>query len=226
MNLLELNEKLLVGKKKAVKVPKITDSHLTEFKSLLAISRNMSSNFEVLEDANAFFKMFPDVKKLIGAKLCVEVFYACKLGYMYEGIPNKLLYILTKALNQNNREFVNLALNSAVNLLKPYADSSFTCGEEVVTTKDVIENIVGHSVQLITSSTPKVKLRGYYEVYIPNVERIALFPIDIGDMLSYADCERLSFDIGKGIMLDDVPVRILNNRIGVTKDDFDLRDCI
>lgn len=226
MNLVEMNDKILTGKKNVVQVPTVTQENLTQFKSLMAISKLTESAFDSLEDANAFYKMFPYIKKLIGTNICVEVFYACKLGYYYENIPAKLTFILNKAVRVNGKENINATLNPAVNLLRTYAENAYEFGGKTITVKDVIENIVGAPVSLISSSTPKIKSNGCWEVFIPNAERVALFPDDIGSMLSYSDCEKLEFDIGKGIMLEGIPIRTFNNRIGITKDDFDLRECI
>ena len=225
MNLIEMNDKLLISKKKTVTIKEIPQEKLIEFKSLIAISKTVESAFETIEDANAFYKMFPYIKKLIGSNICVEVFYACKLGYFYSGIPAKLLFILNKAIRSGDRMHINATLNKAVNLLRTYCDSQWKTDENVITMKDVIENIVGEPVNLITSSTLKVQAKDCWEVYIKDAERVALVPNDIATMLSYGDCEKLQFDIGKGIVLGDVPIRTLNNRIGITKDDFDLREC-
>lgn len=225
MNLLEMNDKILVPKKKVTKVAEIKQDKLVDFKTLVAMSKMTESAFDVLEDANAFYKMFPDIKKLIGANICVEVFYACKLGYYYEGIPTKLLFILNKTVKVNGREHINKALNPAVTLLRSYVDNAYQYSGEKITVKDVLENIIGEPVALLTTSELKVKSSDCWEVYIKDAERVALLPEDIASMLSYSDCEKLSFDIGKGIMLEDIPVRTLNNRLGITRDDFDLREC-
>ena len=225
MNLIEMNDKIMGGKKKAVKVAEVSQEKLIEFKSLVSISKMAESAFDTLEDANAFYKMFPYIKKIIGTNICVEVFYACKLGHFYSGIPAKLTFILEKAVRTGDKQHINAMLNPAVNLLRTYADASWKFDGQQVTMKDVLENIVGAPVTLLTSSTLKVQSKDCWEVYIKDAERVALFPNDIATMISYGDCEKLHFDIGKGILLGDIPVRTLNNRIGITKDEFDLREC-
>lgn len=225
MNLIEMNDKIMGGKKKTVKVASVSQEKLIEFKSLVSISKLAENAFEQLEDANAFYKMFPYIKKIIGTNICVEVFYACKMGHFYEGIPAKLTFILEKAVRTGDKSHVNAMLNPAVSLLRTYADASWKYDGKTITMKELIENITGEPVTLITSSTLKVQARDCWEVYIKDAERVALIPNDIATMFSYGDCEKLHFDIGKGIMLGDIPVRTLNNRIGITKDEFDLREC-
>lgn len=226
MNLLELNDKILISKKKTVNVPTFSDDKLKEFKEIISISMNMKNSFQMLDDSNAFFKAFPDVKKVLGVKICTEIFYACKLGYYYEGVPAKLVYILQKAIVNHGKEYPNVTLNSAVNLLKPYACAQYKCNNNIVTVKDVLDNVFGYSVQLLTTAKTKIKPGLYWEVFIPDVERVAIMPDDIASMISYGDCDKLSFDFRKGIMLEDVPVRTMNGRVGITKNDFDLRECI
>lgn len=226
MNLLEFNDRVMISKKKTVSVPDFDNDKLIEFKELLAISPNMKNVFSAVDDSNAFFKMFPDVKKVIGAKICAEVFYACKLGYYYDGIPSKLVYILNKAVKNCGRDFANLTVNSAVNLLRTYASAQYRYDGSTICVKDVLDNVFGKSVDLLTTAKMKIKTGDVWEVFIPDVERVALMPDDIASMISYGDCDKLSFDINKGIMLGDVPVRTMNGRVGITRNDFDLRECI
>lgn len=226
MNLLEFNDKVLISKKKTVNVPKFDNDKLIEFKELLSISLNMKNAFGAIDDSNAFFKMYPDVKKVIGARICAEVFYACKLGYYYDGIPSKLVYILNKAVKNHGKDFPNLTINSAISLLRTYASAQYKYEGKTLEVKDVLDNVFGTSVQLLTTAKMKIKVGDNWEVFIPDVERVAIMPDDIASMISYGDCDKLSFDINKGIMLGDVPVRTMNGRVGITRNDFDLRECI
>lgn len=226
MNLLEMNTEIIFGKKTKCSVPELTEEHLIQFKKLINISKSILATFESIDDANSFFTMYPDIKVVLGSSICVEAFYACKLGYYYKGIPTKLVYILNKTFKENDNKHINTALNTAINLIKPYISNVYEYNGEDYTVKDIIENVVGTSINLITDSKRKIKCSDCWEVYIPDIERVALFPNDIADMFGYADCEKLYFTVEKGIMFNDTVVRTLGNRLGITKNDFDLRDCV
>ena len=226
MTLVEFNDILEYGEKKSTSVPVITQNDLELFQKTINMSIRVSNTYDNTDDANSFFALYPDVKKIVGSAICVECFYACKLGYFMHAIPSKLVYIVNKMLKENDRVYINKAINTAVQLLKPYVYCSFDYAGESYTVKDVIENLAGHSIKLITSSLHKVKVNDDWEVYIPDVDKIALLPDGIGGPISLEDCESLTFDKEKGIMLGDIPIRTIGNRIGLTRDDFDLRDCL
>ena len=228
MNLIEMNDRLLVNKdRREVVVPEVTQDMCDRFRRLVASSNSVQNMYNNIEDANAFFMMYPDIKKIFGAGVCVEIFYVCKQKYVYDGVPAKLVYILNKTFNEGGLVHVNAALNRATALLKPYVNDVYVVDGMAVTVKDVIENIVGRSVKLLTSSVRKVKATDCYEVYVPNAERVALLPMDIANMLPYAECEKIRFTKEKGLVIgDDVIVRCLNNRLGITRDEFDLISCI
>lgn len=226
MNLLEFNDKVLISKKDTVNVPKFDKDKLIEFKELIAIDDRIVNTFEHIDDSNAFYKIYPDVKKVLGAKICVEVFYACKLGFYYDGVSSKLVYILSKAIKDYGKDYPNLTINTAIKLLKTYAGAQYKYNGDIIGVKDILDNLFGRNIQLLTSAKKKVKAGDCWEVYIPGIERVALMPEDIASMISYGDCDKLSFDINTGIMLGDIPVRTLNGRVGIVRDDFDLRQCI
>lgn len=227
MNLIEMNDRLLVNKdRRQVTVPEATQEKCDLFRRLVESSKTATNMFNSLEDANAFFAIFPDLRKILGTGVCVEVFYACKLKYAYDGVPARLVYILNKAFTHGSQVHVNATLNTVTALLKPYVNDVYTVNGETATVKDIIENVLGRSVKLLTSSVRKVKATDCFEVYVPNVERVALLPPDIANMLPVAECEKIRFDREKGLVIDNVIIRTLNNRLGITRDDFDLIKCI
>lgn len=228
MNLLEFNDRLMVNKsRKVVTVPIVTQEDCDLFRSLVSTSKTVSDMYEATDDATAFFTAFPDIKKIIGTQKCVEVFYACKLTYVCDGVPCRLVYIVNKMFNESGRVTVNLAINRALNLLKKYVDDVYIIEGKEYTVKDVIENAAGFSVKLLTSSVPKVKATNCYEVYVANAERVALIPLDIAKMLPYDECEGIYFDRQLGLLMKNgTPLRCLNDRMGITRDDFNLVDCL
>lgn len=226
MNLIELNDIILSKKKEHTDVYRVTDEDIELFQKVVFMEKSSKVLFEQVDDSNYFFGVYPDIKKIIGSNKCVECFYAIKLGRWMDGIPIKLQYILRKVFETYDRKYVNVGLNSAVGLLKNYASLSFDVDGEEYTIKDVIENVCNSTVKLLNSSVNKVQIGNVYEIYIPDAERVALIPYDIGSKLSYEDCDRLRFDIKTGITFRGIPIRTFGDRLGITKDDFDLRECI
>ena len=225
MNLVEMNEAILTGSKKQQKVPVFNQEQLIGFKKLLKVSNVIEGVYEETEDSNSFFSMFPDIKKVAGGSVSVEMFYAAKTGFYYPGVPARLIYILNKLFAGGKYESINASLNSAIKLLQLYCKSSWKYGEETVTMKDVIENITGKSVTLLTVSVPKTDANGVYEVWVPNVERVALLPQHIYEKLSYQDCEKIEYT-PDGLSLNGMLLRTFSDRLGITKSDFDLRECL
>lgn len=223
MTLLQLNDAIQNPKEGHRVVEKITSEDVNEFNRLISINNSSKVAFDTIDDANAYFSIFPDIKKIIGSKKCVEVFYALKCGFVYDGVPGKLTYMLIELFKLMDKESVNRSLNSAVKLLDKYA--GYTYGDSKFTVKDIIENILGKSVSLLTDYCRKVKVGDYWEVWIPGENAVALIPDDIANMLSSDNLEELYYDSDKGLMLKEIPLRTLNNRVGCTLDDFDLRNC-
>lgn len=227
MNLIQMNDKLLVNKeRKLVKVPEVTQELCDEYRRLMNASKSLLHVYETVEDATAFYVMYPSITKIYGSHLANELFYASKLSFLYPGVPCKLSYILNKIFKECGVVHVNDALSRGVKLVQPFVNDTYQCNGDEITVKDVIENFVGGPVKLLTSSVRKVKAADCSEVFVPNVERVALLPADIANVLPYAECEKIEFDKQKGLVIGDVIVRCMNNRLGVTKDDFDLRNCM
>lgn len=229
MTLLEFNDLLLVNPNRIeVKVPTVTQDMCDIFRRIVASSRTMQNVYDMTDDANSFFYMFPDVKKLLGTGTCVEVFYACKLKFVYDGVPSKLVYIVNKMFSECGTIAVNSAINRTLPLLKPYVNDVYNVDGKSVTVKDVIENIAGFPIKLLTSSVPKVKATNCFEVYVRNVERVALLSPAIAKLLPYAECEKIKFDRELGLVIGDgdVILRCLCGALGIVKNDFDLTNCL
>lgn len=226
MTLLELNDKIESSQKTKIEPVHYTQNDLELFNKTINTSVTIKAAYDQTDDANSFFAKFPDVRKIVGSKVCVECFYACKLGYYMQGIPTKLVYIVDKIFKEYDKEYVNVAMNAAIPLLSPYAISEFDYVGESYTLKDVIENFVGRSITLLTTSVPKVKVKDAWEVYIPTTKRVAILPDDIGSAISLDDCEKLDYDKDAGLVLQGIPLRTMGDRLGVTLSDYDLRQCV
>lgn len=186
-------------------------------KSVLPAIPKVKQVFDSCESAADFFKAFPTFKQ-IGCN-SEEAFYRFKLGFKIDGVPSRAVYIIKKAIGINGTEFPNLTIQSVYKLLEQYDDFYFINSGNEVTLIDVIEYILAKPVKLTTARRPRVD----NEVYIKNVDRIAIIPDDI---LEEVEGE-ISYDAKRGLIGNvhgvETELRILSNRIGVTTDDFDLR---
>lgn len=169
MNLLELNDAILYGKKKEVSIPVISSEDLQLFKRTIATSAYIKKLFESTDDANSFFAVCADIKQVVGAKKCVECFYACKTGFYMKGIPAKLVYILQKMVKEYGKDFPNMALNGSIQYIKPYVNCLFVVDDKQYDVKDVIENIYGKPIKLINTSVRKVDYGSTSETYTSDV---------------------------------------------------------
>lgn len=227
MNLVELNDKMLHNSERRVwKAEPITQDVLDEFRRLVNASKGVKEFYDSVEDSAVFMQVYPSFKKIYGATKASELFYVSKLGYYYQGVPAKLLYSLMKLLRECGKTHINDTLSRGVSLLAPWVGYAFVVDGEEITLKELIESICNTPIKLLTSAVPKVKSADCYEVWVPNVERVALIPGDIANMLPFAECEKIEFKKELGLVIGDTVVRSFNNRLGITKDDFDLRECI
>ncbi len=224
MNLIEFNDKLIVNNQRQKRtVPEVTQNDIDEFVQLMHSSRSLLNMYQTTEEFGDFIKVYPSIKKVYSIDLAEELFYASKLHYQYNGVPTKLVYIITKMFSTFGHNHVNDALSRSIKYLAPYLDDTYLVDGKEVTLKDVIEFFAKSQIKLLTSSVPKVKSLDCYEVYVPDADRVALLPNDIASKLPYADCEKIVFDKQKGLVIEDIIVRTMNGRLGITKDDFDLR---
>lgn len=232
MNLIEFNDKQLAGKKeiKGFKNP-VTVEDIEMFQKLIHMQKDIENSFNLTDDSNSFFAAYPDIKKIMGNEVGTECFYACKLNSLFQGVPNRIVYIIKKSVNYFKSVNPNKILNSVLPYISAYAEVEFTDGEETFIVKDILENVIGKPCQLITDSVRKVyggknDICEWDEVWVPTANCVALLPKDISDLISLEDCRRLDYDSKLGVHLDNVPLRTFNNRIGITKYEFDLREAI
>lgn len=227
MNLVEMNKAIMSKKRNEVVIKnQITQGDILLFYDMLNISKNIQTLFDSIDDSNTFFKIYPDFKKVLTNGKAVECFYAVKKGNIWEGVPMRLVYILTKAFESNGKELVNVTLNTATGLLAPYASDTYVYNDSKLTIKDIIDNVVGKSSKLLTASNPIVKYKDCVEVFIPNANRVAVLPNDMVEYVTVDNCNTLQWDKTNGVTVEGVPLRTLNNRLGITRNDFDLRECI
>lgn len=226
MNTIEFYDKIVNGKGIEVDYPVITNDDVRKFYELLQVNDSIKLAADKTESSVAFYTAFPDIKKLIGAPIASEVFYAYKLGFIYSGVPNKLVYILYKAFKETDMKYPNLILWKAFKDVKSFVDRVYVSDKGKFTFKTILENVYGSSANIISSTTYKCLNNDVYEIFIESEDRIALVPKDIGDCLSEEDCRAITYDPALGLVLNETPIRRLNGRLGITFDDFDLREVI
>lgn len=232
MNLIEFNDDQLSGKKvkKSFKKPPTLED-INMFQKLIHMQKDIENAYELTDDSNSFFTAYPDIKKIMEATIGTECFYACKLNTLFQGVPNRVVYVIKKAVEKYGIDSPNKILNSVLPYINAYSNSEFTDGEETFLVKDILENIIGKPCQLLTDSVRKVyggknEICEWDEVWVPTANVVALIPKDIIDLISVEDCRRIDYDKKLGIHLDGVPLRTFNNRMGITKYEFDLRESI
>lgn len=224
MTILEMSD-IINSAAKEKKCSAVTDEALSTFAEIISISPAIKSTADQVIDAKVFYAMYPSVREAVGISESVDVFYAYKMGYAYVGIPNKLCFIL-KHMKSIEPEAYNLGLQRAQNLIKKYIGDVYCYEDSRISFKDVLDNIYGQSVKLLSDGVRKVQHKGFWEVYIPDIDRVALMPDDIGSALSFEDCCALKWDKNVGITLNGEGIRFMRGRIGITTNDFDLRECV
>ncbi len=193
------------------------------FRKLLTYNDGYFKWFSQTEDYKEFYEAFELFDKAFHKNLKEDVFFAAKLGCIFEGVPSRLAFIIKKALRENPTN------NTAIESIDERTFGSYLKKgslPEGITILDVIEQLVGSSVQLISSHRRKVENRdGSYDIYVQNVDRIVIVPKDIGDMInSLEDLKNINYRKGIGVCIDDTPLRTLNGRVGVTVKEYDLRE--
>jgi hypothetical protein len=227
MTLLEINE-IFNGKFKTdeesvkpISVMKMEDWQA--FRELLALNETYTDGLRMTENSKEFYEAYPIFDECIPNSVKEDVFYASKLGFFYEGYPCKLVYILREALKRY--ENVNVAI-SAIDYrgIQKFIKKGALGEDKTIAT--IIYSLLGKKVKLISKSRRMVENKpGEFEVYIPNVDRVALLPEDIASRIdNLSDLKSLQYEKNVGIHINGQYLRTFNGRIGITLDDFDLRE--
>ena len=121
-----------------VEITPISDADIEQFKSILVVNEKFKQAYDDTNSAEVFFTQVPFIKEIMGSKVAIEVFYACKAGFRYEGVPTKLTYELTQVFNFYKNEFPNAAIASWKNKLERYLGKTFNG----YTLLDIINNVI------------------------------------------------------------------------------------
>lgn len=227
MTLLELT-KIFSGKypadAKEMKVVDITKDDMELFREMLKINPVYVQGFKSTEKSGEFYSAFALFDKVFPAAKKEEVFYASKLGYFFPGVPSKLVYILKGALHDAGSP--NLAIES----LNVSSMTDYLCRGPLpngVTLQQIMSNLLGSNFKLLTSARRRVKYKTWWEVYVPDKDRVCMLPEDIATTISSRDdLLSINYNASKGVCVYDTPIRTLCGRVGVVKNDFDLREVI
>lgn len=227
MYVIELNDKIrgnnLEEAKALYAVGKLED-YLNDFAEVLRAFEGIRARFGATEVASEFLSACPMVVTFMGKKaIAEEVFYAMKTGYFYPGVPAKLTYFIKKALQMYDTP--NLAVSKvARNLWTPYLKKGLL--PDGVTIKTVIDNICGYETRLLLDSDRAVVNGSAIEVYVPDVDEVLVLPKEYAeDVRGRDDLQTVMYDKAEGVKIRGHLFRTMHGKIGVTLDDFDLREC-
>lgn len=201
-----------------------TDDMLNRFIEIAKTSKAYSYYWKITESSQQFWNGCKDIKELFPSECLEDIFFTCKIGKHYEGVPSKLVYLLDKA--KNNYKYPNLSVISikASDLLEfCYEGSLLNC-----TIHDVLCNVWQSDIKLLSSYRKRALFGNAVEIYVSKtvgdkqINRIAALPQDIADSLSDKDISSIMFDDKKGLVLGDSVVRQMSGHVGITMNDFDL----
>lgn len=227
MTLLEVT-KLVEGKypsedAKEKKMRFVTQEELNEFRQYLAIDPAYLEALNNTANSDEFFNACP-LFQAIPKDLREDLFYAVKLGFTYKNVPSRLVYLLRIALREAKSP--NLAIEMLNNAqFHKYLKASAL--PEGVTVKQIMSNLLGHDFKTFTNARKRVEYKGFYEYYVADADRVLILPEDIAKQVSSReDINGLNYKPDVGVCLYDKPLRFFNGRLGITTDEFDLRECI
>lgn len=224
MTLTEFNDAEYMSVKNEVTPVSLDNDDLSYYQCLINSCKSVKRYFDACDTASVFGKAFPDIVSLYGKTKFKEAFYAIKNNGNYKGVPNEFVYLVNKGIQLHGKEHPNRVLNSIMKYLKPYKGVKWVSSYGEWTPTEVVTDMIDKSYQPITSAIRANKLDNYSEVYISNVGEVALIPNVILMQIATDDLSKITYDKKAGLSLDDKPLRTYNPYLGITRDDFDLRE--
>lgn len=198
-----------------------TENDLKQFKNMLQIDNSYFEGLKKTDSFKEFYEAYELFEKTFDPKLQEDIFYSTKLGFFFEGVPSRLVYLLKKAIDKNPTP--SLALQSISVLAWDRFLKKGSLPEDI-TIKDVLDAIYGYETKLIDELQLRVRHESFSEIYVKNVDRICLLPNAIADQFDLKDLDTLEYVPKQGVCFDGVPVRFFDGRNGITLDEFDMRD--
>ena len=199
-----------------------TTDDILQFKRLLRIDETYALSFNKTNSAKEFYDSYELFAAAFNDNVKEDVFYGAKLGFILEGIPSRLTYLLKLAIA--NAPTPSLAIQSVSPLAWGKAlDKGYL--PEGITIKDVLDELYGYETKLISKTQFKQDHHGFSEIYVANVDRICLLPSKIAGMFgTVEDINMIKYIPGKGVCFGEDPIRLFDGMKGITFDEFDLRD--
>lgn len=228
MKLLELLD-LCDGKFKNVEETKQSKSkkrlctldEFNTFKEWLAFNEIYLYGLKDTEESDEFYAAYEFLRELTPDEIKEDVFYATKVGYILEGVPSKLVFILKKALSKYKTPNVALSAIDRRLLSKYLTKDSLPAG---ITIRLIMEDILGCTITLLSEYKKSIRYRDVFEVYVENTDRVLVIPESMGDYVqTQQDLENVSYVKDLGVCLYDKPMRTLGGKLGVVTDEYDLR---
>lgn len=184
-----------------------TMSH-TEFYEFNPLMDARLSDWKKSDNANIFKK---------------ELFYAMLCETYIPTVPTELvaLFVMTRRKSESPNQMIS-ALDKSK--FKRYVTQQFHSNKTIM--KDILDEIWGYNVNLVTRDRPIVNNGDIVEIYIDNINEILLCNPSIRDILNNVeDVKGLWYSKDKGIVVGDseIPLRTLIQSFGIVKNDLDLR---
>lgn len=231
-NVLEINKKasgkydLSDGTSKPIAT--CTDNDVELFRTLLKVNEACTKVFTQTESSKEFFKAVPLIadylKEANKTAVMEDMFYSTKLGFYYEGIPSKLVFILKKSL------FKYKTPNAALAAIYPMSIQNFLkqgALPEGITIKTIMEACLSKQIELLSSFKRKVSYEGLCEIYVANTNRVLVAPEEMmRELSSRNDLEAVEYIEGVGVCVKNKLLRTFGGKFGIVTDEYDLRSCI
>jgi len=132
--------------------------------------------FNELESSTDFFKICTDFAVWFKKSEHTDLFYAAKCGYMFNGVPPKLVYMLQLALKDYNAPNLAIKYLNKNTLTHCFQKGAF--GDKI-SLYTIIANMIGKSYVLFDENNFKNPCGDFTEVYIPTEDMVALLPTTV-----------------------------------------------
>lgn len=218
-SLLEIND---MFKLKGLANDTVTDlstaEEVQDFKKLLLLSPAIEKNFLSTSSAVEFFKSAPELQKGLSKIKKMDLFYAAKSDMLLEKVPSYIVYFINQAYKKCN--YPNLTVSRlSLSLIKEFISML----PEGISLLNVLENIAGQRAELFNSAVRKTEFKGVYELYIPNIDKVAIIPKAIADEINTIDdYQSVQYVKGVGVCLGSIPLRVFNGALGIVCNEFNL----
>lgn len=233
MKLTEIND-IILGNTILTKSPKFKDlpDYSSEFKKAFDMFEGLynKQHFSSTMSHTEFFESNPMLNAAMDDEygqdskvFKKEWFYSTLCETYIPGVPSELTAILV--LTRRKCESPNQMI-AALDKSKMRKYLTNQCHNNPKIMKEIIDELWGYEVSLVTDVRPMVTNGDTVEIYISNVNSILLCNTSIRDILTDAsDIESLQYTSDKGIVLGDsgIPLRTLIQSFGIVKNDLDLR---